>query len=281
MRLCFTSYGALGTLIFVLGCGSDPSTVRPEGPDHTPSKPPPPQSQPLPGGEMPDPGPITGMPMTGQTLDAKFLVLSADGTEADLATIRQALAYLGTPYTLWIANKSPGTLTPSVLASGKHGFFQGVITTTANLSTGANGASALTAEEWKALYNYEASFGVRQVNWYSYPTTSLGFSSMPVQKDTTTSPIQVTLTPAGQTVFPYVNKANALTIDSVFAYLAKPAADPQVTPLFVDGSGNAVVIEQKFPDGRDFLTVTMDSDPGRQPPGRLNLRVVFQAWLAV
>ena len=28
-------------------------------------------------------------------------------------------------------------------------------------------------------------------------------------------------------------------------------------------------------------SVTMDSDPGRQPPGRLNLRVVFQAWLAV
>ncbi len=262
MRLCLTTYSAMGILAFALGCGGDPSTGPQGEPGHTPLKPPSPQSQPLPGGDMPNPGPIMGTPMTGQTLDAKLLVLSADGAEPALAAIRQVLDYLGTPYTVWVASRNPGTLTPSALASGTHGFYQGVVAATANLSTGATaGASALSAAEWNALYNYEASFAVRQVNWYSYPTTSLGFNSMPVQQDTTLSPVQVTLTPAGQAVFPYVNKTNSLTIRDVWAYLAKPAADPRVTPLLIDGAGNAIAVEQKYPDGRDFLTVTVDGDP--------------------
>lgn len=224
--------------------------------------PPPPQSPPLPGGDPPPTGPITSPPPIGPTLDAKLLVLSAQGTEADLAAIRQALDYLSTPYTLWIAAKRPGQLTASALADGKHGFYLGVILTTASLAASASSStSALTAAEWTALYNYEASFAVRQVNWYSYPTAKLGFSSTPKGRDTTASPLTVTATPAAQAIFPYLHAANPLIIKKVWAYLANPAADPQVTPLFVDSAGNAILIEQKYPDGRDFLTLTVDSDP--------------------
>jgi hypothetical protein len=243
----------MALLVCAIGCGGE-ATVGVEGETgQTPPMPPPPQSQPLPGGDPPTIGP---------TLDAKLLVLSAQGTEADLAAIRQALDYLGTPYTLWIAAKRPGQLTASALADGKHGFYQGVILTTASLASSASSStSALTAAEWTALYNYEASFAVRQVNWYSYPTAKLGFSSTPKGRDTTASPLTVTATPAAQAIFPYLNAANPLTIKKVWAYLAKPAADPQVTPLFVDSAGNAILIEQKYPDGRDFLTLTVDSDP--------------------
>jgi len=263
MRVSISQCSAMALLVCAMGCGGEPPLVGHEGESgETPAAPPSPQSQPLPGGDMPPVGPISGTPMPGPTLDAKLLVLSAKGTEADLAAIRQALDYLGTPYTLWVASEHPGKLTASALADGTHGFYQGVIATTASLaSSSAASGSALTAAEWTALYTYEASFGVRQVNWYSYPTEKLGFGSAPADQDTTTRPLKVTATPAAQAIFPYLNTQNPLTIKNVWAYLAKPAKDPQVTPLFVDSAGNAILIEQKFPDGRDFLTLTVDSDP--------------------
>lgn len=279
MTLCISHYPAMALLVCAMGCGGEPALVGHEGESgQTPATPPPPQSQPLPGGDMPPVGPITGMPMAGPTLDAKLLVLSAKGTEPDLAAIRQALDYLGTPYTLWVASMHPGELKASALADGTHGFYQGVIVTTANLAaSSAASGSALTAAEWTALYSYEAAFGVRQVNWYSYPTEKLGFGAAPKEQDTALRPLKVTATAAAQAIFPYLNTKNPLTIKGVWAYLAKPASDPKVTPLFVDSAGNAIMIQQKYADGRDFITLTVDSDPSL--PHSLALQYGLINWV--
>ena len=262
MKPCVTKYSVMALLVFAVGCGEEAPSAE-GGLGQAPTKPPPPQSQPLPGGDMPDPnGPIGGTPMTGATLDAKLLVLSANGKEPDLAAIVQALEFLGTPYTVWVVSANPGKLTASALASGTHGYYQGVIAATANVSAGSgHSSSALSAAEWTALYNYEATFAVRQVNWYAYPTVMLGFDSTPKELDTTAHPLRVTATPAAQAIFAYLNTANPLVIKNVWAYLAKPAASAQVTPLLVDSSGNAIAIAQKYADGREFITLTVDSDP--------------------
>jgi len=200
--------------------------------------------------------------MKGETLDAKLLVVSADGSESDLPAIKQALDYLGTPYTLWVATQNPGALTSSVLSSGNHGNYQGVIFATADLGMfTANGwGSALTTDELAAVESYEAAFGVRHLNWYAFPTPSLGFSTWGAGTDTTTAPVQVTATSAGQQVFSYLNTSNPLSIRNVWAYLAPAASDPSVTPLLVDGAGNAIALEMQSPDGRDSLTVTVDGN---------------------
>src|SRR5437016_499104 len=51
--------------------------------------------------------------ITGATYDARLLVIAADGTESDLAAIRQSLNFLGTPYTVYTATLHPNGLTAS------------------------------------------------------------------------------------------------------------------------------------------------------------------------
>src|SRR5216117_2346857 len=56
----------------------------------------------------------TQLPVTSATLDAKILVISADGTEPVLGAIRQAADYEGVPYTLYVASQTPGGFTPAM-----------------------------------------------------------------------------------------------------------------------------------------------------------------------
>jgi hypothetical protein len=217
-------------------------------------------SSPLALAQVPAASTALAVPLqAGASLDARVLVLSADGSEPDLGTIRQALEYQGTPYTLWIAKQHPGGLVPSVLANGLHGNFQAVVLTSASLGyfNGTSYVSALAPAEWRALWDYEAAFSVRQVNWYAYPTPDLGFSSGTAARDTTAAPLALSLTSAGSEVFPYL--VSIPNVRSAYAYLA--AADATATPLLVDGAGNALAVLKKWPDGREALTMTFDSAP--------------------
>src|SRR6266550_3798258 len=77
----------------------------------------------------------TELPVTTATLDAKLLVVSADGTEPVLGAIRQAAEYAGIPYTLYVATKTPGGFTPAMLSDGDaHAYFQGIVLTTGTLA---------------------------------------------------------------------------------------------------------------------------------------------------
>src|SRR5439155_15277742 len=83
------------------------------------------------------PGPSSSaqLPATSAQLDAKLLVVSADGNEPVLGMMRQALDYEGVPYTLYVANQTPGGFTPSMLSDGgAHAYYQGVILTTGTLA---------------------------------------------------------------------------------------------------------------------------------------------------
>ncbi len=200
--------------------------------------------------------------ITSPTLDLNLLVIAADGKEPVLASIQQALKYLGTPYTVWIATQHPNALNAAVLFNAAHGFYQGVILTTGDLNYSTDGGvtfkSALSQPEWQALWDYESAFGVRQATWYTVPVPDYGFgASTPV--DTTTTPVLATLTTAGQAVFPYINATNALTISNVYAYLA-PVADASTTALLSDASGHALVATHTYADGRENLAMTFDGN---------------------
>jgi hypothetical protein len=192
------------------------------------------------------------------------LVLSADGTETVLPAIQQALDYHSVPYETWIASQRPGQLVSTALASGCAGRYQGVILTTGALSyTPDNGQtflSALTTPEWVALRTYEAQFGVREISWYVFPGADNGLNTTSVGQDTGASPINATLTSAGQAVFSYVNTANPIPITLAWTYLTSPA-DSSVTPLLVDGAGHTLMSSRVGPDGRETLAMTFDSNP--------------------
>jgi hypothetical protein len=193
----------------------------------------------------------------------QVLVISPDGTDPTLPAIQQALGYHTVPFSTWIATQNPGLLTPDKLASGCSGNYQGVILSTGGLVYSPDGGltwtSALTPTEWLALRSYEASFKVREISWYAYPGADQGLNPPNNAVDTTSTPVNATLTAAGQQVFPYVNASNPLPITLAWTYLATPA-DASVTPLLVDGAGNALISTRTNSDGRETMALTFDSN---------------------
>ena len=188
---------------------------------------------------------------SSRPIDMNVLVITAGRTEADFPAITQALGNLGVPYTVFDMNATP-VLSAAQLSSNCHGFFQGVILASGGYIYGFSGGGA------QNLADYERVFGIRQLNWYTYPDTNFGLNNGPTPLDTTATPLNVTYTAAAQTVFSYANAANPLTISNAFSYLSHPLGN--ATPLLVDASGNALAVLFTQFDGRQYLTLTFDSN---------------------
>jgi hypothetical protein len=194
-------------------------------------------------------------------VDMRLLVISANGTEAVLPSIRDTLDYLGTPYDLHVA-ADPGVLTAATFESGGcQGRYQGIILTTGELgylNSEGNWGSALTADEWTALRQYEANYHVRQATWYTYPTPQFGYN-IGYAVDTSPTPITAAFTAEGAQVFSYLNTANPLTISNAYTYLATPLT-VGTTPLIVTPDGNALALVNTTTDGREELSMTFDGN---------------------
>ena len=194
-------------------------------------------------------------------VNMRLLVVSANGQESVLPAITETLDYLGTPYDLHVASE-PGLLTGAMLSSAPcQGRYQGVILTTGELgyanSEGTWG-SALSADEWTVLRQYEATFKVRQATWYTYPQAQFGYNPG-YAVDTSVTPITAALTAEGAKVFSYLNATTPITIANAYTYLATPLG-ASVTPLLVTPAGDALALVHTAPDGREELSLTFDGN---------------------
>ena len=254
--------------VTIMACGHEawalplplpiPPLNLPLGPPALPTIPSLPQVIPL---NAPGPSGSTQLPASGATLDAKILIVSADGTEPVLGMIRQAADYEGIPYTLYIASQTPGGFTPSFLSDGAgHAFYQGIVLTTGNLAynNGTAWTSAFNTTEWQTLWDYQAKYKVRTAIAYAYPTADLGYGP-PVGVDATTNPISAQLTSSGQATFPYVNTSNPLTITKAWVYLAA-ASGTGTNVLLSDSQNHALSLIRTYPDGRQVLSMTFDGN---------------------
>jgi hypothetical protein len=197
------------------------------------------------------------------TVDLNVLVLSANGLEPTLSGIRRALDGLGTPYVVWTATARPGQLNTAQLANGCHALYEAVILTTQSLGYSKDGTwvrTALTTAEWQALADYESTFRVRQVNWYTFPSPDTGFGWPSSAIDTTTTPLSTHLTADGQAVFSYVRPGASIPIQDAWTYLSAPLTDGRTTSLLVDTQGHALAAVRQYPDGRQVLSLTFDSN---------------------
>jgi hypothetical protein len=204
----------------------------------------------------------TASTCSSPTIDLKVLILASDGTEVDLPAIKQALDYLGTPYTVYIASKTPNGLTSDKLSNGCHGYYQGIILTNGQLVyyNGTNYVSALSQQEWTNLWSYEADLGVRELSWYTYPSSDFGYQSPTASFSSTTQPVATQLTSQAQNTFPYVTTGSTVTIQGVWAYLAQPLRDGGTVPFLTDSNGNALAAVRTTSDGRQTLSLTFDSN---------------------
>jgi hypothetical protein len=162
-------------------------------------------------------------------VDARILVISADGGDSELAAITQTLSYLGASHDVLIANQAP-PLAAAQLGTATHGKYNGVILTRGNLVL-PDGTSAFTSDEFQTLATYEATFGVRRAALYTWPDAGYGFSGAASQ-DTSATPLPTQCTAAGRAVFPYVNCGNGVVISGAWSYPATPA-DAATIPLLV------------------------------------------------
>jgi hypothetical protein len=210
---------------------------------------------------------------TNITMDLKILVIASDGKEADLPAIQQTLDYLGTPYTTYVAAKTPGGLTNGMFidpANSAHTYYQAVILTNSQLGyapAGGGWQSALTAAEWTTLYNYETVYGIRQISWYTYPTPAEGFNptTTPGGVNTDTTPVIGSFTATGKTIFgSYANTDSPVSIQNAYTYLATPL-DSNTQPLLTDSAGDALATIRTYNDTngdflRESLFLTFDSN---------------------
>ncbi len=207
-------------------------------------------------------GNVANAQVAGKSVDLAVLVVAAQTNDYTLAPIQEALDFLGTAYRVHFAADAPNTLTAAALSDGTRGYYSGVILTTASLSYSPDGGStwqsALSPDEWNALNQYEAAYGVRRVNWYAYPTPEFGFNWPHSAVDTFDTPVSATWTAAGAQGFVYLNTTNSYSISNVWAFLATPF-DANTTVWLQDGEGNALMASKVYPDGREVLTMTFDS----------------------
>ena len=207
---------------------------------------------------------------TAQTLRARVLVLSADGSEATLPAIRQILDVLGTPYDVYVATQTPHGLTADRLANGADANYQAVILATGELAYfGPNGwGSALADDEWATLWDFESAFGVRQATFYAYPQPSYGMNWPNGVIDTSPpgAGFDARFTPSGAALFGYLNTDNPIRVQWATVYLAQPMMTPAAgvsgTEVeLADAAGNAVMLVTRYADGREGLALTFDGNP--------------------
>ena len=207
-----------------------------------------------------DHSPDTGASlMAGRTLDARVLVITADGTDPALGAVTAALTRLGTPFDVRDATHQPA-LTADELATGSHGHYQAVVLDRGSLLAGTSpAASAFSADEWRVLATYEATFGVRRAALYTSPDPGYGFAAADVA--TSTDPVAAHCTPEGAAIFAGANCAGPIAIVNAFVYAASPA-DADTVPLLRDDAGRVLAATRRYGDGREALVLTFSQADG-------------------
>ena len=204
-----------------------------------------------------NPAPDTGLRHADDvTVDARILVITADGTDTSADAITETLRYLGTPFDVLNATTGP-TLTPEYLAVADHGRYHGVVLDVGDLVAG--NLSAFSDEEWMTLASYEARFGVRRAVMYAFPTDAYGLTSTG-GFDVATRPIAAHCTVAGGAVFVGANCAGPVAINDGWAY-GSQATDAATVPLLVDDGALSTPRRAAYPDGREALVLTFAQSP--------------------
>ncbi len=196
---------------------------------------------------------------TGRSIVQKTLLLAATGSEPAYLAAKSSLDRIGVPYQSVIATQQTFTadmLTDSVSTC----YFNSVILTTDSLGyvdgTGA-WVSALTADQWQMLADFEAACSAREAIWYAYPNPSLGLN-WPTGSWDWTTPVDATV--VAPSFFSGVRSTALVPVRYAAGYQTQ-LADAATTALLQDGAGNVMMALHTFADGRQAVVSTFDQSP--------------------
>ena len=167
---------------------------------------------------------------TPPTLNLKVLLIGNGAADPTTGAWAAALASEGVPFTqVNAAGTVPSqTVTLPALSSGTTGNYNGVVI--------ADDPADFAAGQLTALYSYESTFGVRQVDGYAFPTPTTGQTFVASGAlDGTTG----TLTAAGLTAFPELK--GPIPFDSgSFGYWSTVVSGAPFTPLITNAAGQVL-----------------------------------------
>jgi hypothetical protein len=177
---------------------------------------------------------------TGNTLDLKILLIGDGSTDPTPAAWESALTQEGVPYTeVDATGASPNETLPSTmptLSNGTTGNYDGILF--------ADSPYDFAAGQLSSLYSYEATFGVRQIDGYYSPASTLGQTIVSQGALNGTSG---TLTAAGLTAFPELEGPIPVSTGTHgYASVANPGAPP-LTPLIENSTGDILAAVYQHP----------------------------------
>jgi hypothetical protein len=194
----------------------------------------------------------------GQRVDLRVLLLSADAEQPAFRAWEAALDREGVPYHAIVARRGHPPIDARMLAAGPdHARYQAVIVAVGGLPAfdGTRYVSALTAEEWAALADFERDFGIRRIVGFAYPSALYGLSA-PASSGATPDLVG-TVTTAGRAVFDELRGAVPVDPDA-YGHLATPTDG--FTTLVEGPKGSALVGIHTHADGREEMVCTIDGN---------------------
>jgi Putative Ig domain len=172
----------------------------------------------------------TASAATPSTLDLQVLLIGGGTTDPTTLAWESALNEEGVPFTLVQASGTAPdeTVTLPTLSSGSTGYYNGVVI--------ADDPADFASGQLSALDSYEATFGVRQLDGYTYPTSVLGLTDATAGAlDGTTG----TLTTAGGDAFGELS--GTVTFDTgTYGYSATVNSGAPFTPFLTNSSGDVL-----------------------------------------
>jgi hypothetical protein len=197
-----------------------------------------------------------GVPSGTETrVKLKLLLITATDTETGFDAMKTFMTRIGVPFEVLVASQN--ILTSDRLeAEPGLANYSGVILTTNNLAyfDGTTWLSAFDPVEWQILYDFERDYKIRQVTMYAYPdgvNTGLNYSGY---ADTSSTPLNVSLTAQGRQIFSDLKPDINIGIRQAYTYLAQ-VTDGAI-PLLQTATGSVVAALHTSIDGREGLALT-------------------------
>jgi hypothetical protein len=195
-------------------------------------------------------------------IELKLLLLTATGDEPSYLAARSALDRIGAPYDVLIATTTD--LVSTLLSNGVDDcYYRGIVIAVGELgyfdTVTQQWTSALSADQWATLADYERACSARELTWYGFPSADLGLA--PASSFTSSDAVTAGVTSAGAGLFPYVPAGAAIPIRNAFGYKATVTDPAATTALIESDDGGVLVASHVAPDSREAMFVTMDSNP--------------------
>ncbi|GGR64402.1 hypothetical protein GCM10008959_28130 [Deinococcus seoulensis] len=206
---------------------------------------------------------LSGLTLTPDRVQLQVLILHAGPADFGLPSARALLQSRGIPFTTLDATTTPLDAAALVAPDGA-GRYQAVILTSNALTTETSPGyyeSALSTDEWSTLFEYERTFGARQLALFGYPQVAPEDYGLRAAPELASSTADLTVTPAGKAVF--TDLTGAVPVRYAYNYPSRlePVEGVTTTPVLTDAGGNILAATSTSPDGRERMLLTMAQNP--------------------